>query len=149
MFWFILSEILCDSWIWLYISFTRLGKFLAIITSVGFSVPFSLSSPFWTPIMWMLICDWCCSSGPLNHPHFLKFFFFLLLFHLCDFYYLVFQIIESILLHHLIWCWFPLCIFISIFQLSLVFFILSVSLLKLCEYPFSPEFGEHLCDHNF
>ena len=36
-------------------SFPMLGKFLAIISWNMFSVPFSLSSPSGTPIMWMLV----------------------------------------------------------------------------------------------
>ena len=42
------------SWLWVSVSFSRLGTFSAIIYSNKFSAPFSLSSPSGTPKMWML-----------------------------------------------------------------------------------------------
>ena len=42
----ILWAVLCASWIWISVSFPRLGKFSAIISSNKFSAPFSLSF-FW------------------------------------------------------------------------------------------------------
>ena len=54
LFGFILFGTLWVSWTWM--SFSRLGKFSAIISSNNFSGPFSLSSPSGTPIMWMLFC---------------------------------------------------------------------------------------------
>ena len=53
LLWFILPGTLCASWTSLTF-FPMLGKFSGIISSDIFSRPFSLSSPFGTPIMWML-----------------------------------------------------------------------------------------------
>ena len=47
---------LCASWIWISVSFPRLGKFSAIISSNKFSAAFSLSSLSGTPIILMLLC---------------------------------------------------------------------------------------------
>ena len=46
---------LCASCTWMYVSFLRLGKFLAILFSNKFSVPLSLSTPSGTPIIQMLV----------------------------------------------------------------------------------------------
>ena len=50
---FILPGTLSDSWTWLTVSFSMLGKFLAMISSntFTFSGPFSLSSPSGTLVM--------------------------------------------------------------------------------------------------
>ena len=48
---FILPETLCATSTWLTISFPKLGKFFASISSNIFSDPYSLSSPTGTPIM--------------------------------------------------------------------------------------------------
>ena len=47
----ILLGTLCASWTWLTISFPTLGKFSASMSSTIFSGPFSLFSPYGTPIM--------------------------------------------------------------------------------------------------
>ena len=51
---FILPGTLYASWTWLTISFPKLGKFSAIISSNIFSDPVSLLS-FWDPIMQMSV----------------------------------------------------------------------------------------------
>ena len=55
-FGFILFRTLCASWTWISVSFYRLRTFSAIISSNKCSAPFSLFSPFGTPIMQMLVC---------------------------------------------------------------------------------------------
>ena len=56
LFGFILFGTLCASWTWMSVSFPRLGKFSAIISSNKLSAPFSLSSLSGTPIVQMLTC---------------------------------------------------------------------------------------------
>ena len=51
----ILYGTLCTSWIWVTVSFPKLGKFSAIISSNIFSGLFSLPSPPETSIMQMLV----------------------------------------------------------------------------------------------
>ena len=51
----ILYGTLCASWNWVTVSFPMLGKISAIISSIIFSGPFSLSSPSGTPIMQILV----------------------------------------------------------------------------------------------
>ena len=65
----------CASWTWLNISFPILGKFSAIISSNIFSGPFSLPSPFGTPIMRMLV-HLSCPRDLLGCLYFFSFFFF-------------------------------------------------------------------------
>ena len=60
-----------------YVFFFRFGKFLAIILSKTFLIPFFPSAPSGTPIMWMSDV-WCYPRGPLNCPHFFNMLFFLL-----------------------------------------------------------------------
>ena len=55
LFGFILYVTLCAFWIWLTISFSRLGKFSTIISSKIFSYPFFYSSSSGTSIIWMLV----------------------------------------------------------------------------------------------
>ena len=50
----ILLGVLCDSWIWICISFTRLGRFSVIIFSNKLSDPLFLSSSG-TAIVWILL----------------------------------------------------------------------------------------------
>ena len=52
----ILLGVLSASWIWILVSFSRLGNFPTIIYSNRFSAPFCLSSTFGIPIMQMLLC---------------------------------------------------------------------------------------------
>ena len=57
LFGLILYGILRTSWVeWVF--FPSLGRFSAIISSSIFLVPFSLSSPSGTLVMWMLVCMW-------------------------------------------------------------------------------------------
>ena len=60
---FILYGTLCDSWTWLTVSFSMLGKFSTTISSKIFSVPFFFSSFSGTPIAQILVClilpQWC------------------------------------------------------------------------------------------
>ena len=52
----ILFETLCPSWTWLFVSFPRLGKFLASMFSNMFSAPFSVSLLLLKPpLMQMLV----------------------------------------------------------------------------------------------
>ena len=44
------------SWSWKSVSFSKLWKFLATISSSKFYVTFSFSFPSRIPIMWMLVC---------------------------------------------------------------------------------------------
>ena len=73
----------------MFISFPRLGKFSAIISSNKFSASFSHSSlgPLWCKSY----SAWYCPIGPLRNFHFLKFFSFSC-FVLGELYYLVLQI---------------------------------------------------------
>nr|KAF6460621.1 hypothetical protein HJG59_011526 [Molossus molossus] len=54
LLWFILFGTLCSSWTCMSVSFTKLGKFSAIIVSKRFSISCSLPSPSGTPKMRML-----------------------------------------------------------------------------------------------
>ena len=76
----------------MFISFPRLGKFSAIISSNKFSASFSCSSlgPLWCKSY----SAWYCPVGPLRNFH-LKFFFSFSCFVLGEFYYLVLQITNS------------------------------------------------------
>ena len=56
LFVFILLGTLCATCTWRSVYFFRFGMFSAIISSNTFSIPFSLSSPSVTPIMWLLTC---------------------------------------------------------------------------------------------
>ena len=56
LFRFILIGILCASWTCILFSFTRLGKFSAIICSNRFSIPLSHSFPCGSPMIWVLLC---------------------------------------------------------------------------------------------
>ena len=53
---FIMYGILCASATWVSFSFHILGKFSATISLSNLSSTFFPSSPFGTPIMWMLLC---------------------------------------------------------------------------------------------
>ena len=66
------------SWIFIYISFNKFEKFLAIIFSNILSVPFILYSPSGTPTSCMLV-SWMGPTGPLGSVHFSLIFFFLFL----------------------------------------------------------------------
>ena len=52
---FFLAGNICASWTWLSIFFPILGTHSAVTSSNIFSHPYSLSSPSWTHIMWMLV----------------------------------------------------------------------------------------------
>ena len=54
--------------------FARLRKFSAIISSVRFLIPCSLSSPSGTPMMQILL-HFYCLKDPLNCSHYLNFIF--------------------------------------------------------------------------
>ena len=45
-----------SSWTWISVSFPKLGKFSAIMSSNILSETFSLSSLSGNPVMWMLVC---------------------------------------------------------------------------------------------
>ena len=87
---FILSGTLCASWTWLTISFPTLVKFSAIISSNIFSGPFSLPSPFGTPVMRMLV-HLSCPRDLLGCLYFFSFFY--ILFYNNDFHHFAFQVI--------------------------------------------------------
>ena len=55
LFGFILFGTLCASSTWMSVSFSRLGKFSAIISSDKFSAPFSVSSLSGPPMMQMVV----------------------------------------------------------------------------------------------
>lgn len=110
LFGFILFGTPCASCTWVSISFTRLGKFLAIICSNIFSVPFFLSSSG-IPIMWILMCL-ILSQASLDYP-FLSIMFF---FSFCCSYWMnstsLFSKLLSFLMHYPISSWFPLLYFL-------------------------------------
>ena len=94
-FGFILPGNLCASWTWLIIFFLKLVNFSAIISSNILSGPFSLSYPFGTPIMWILVHLMLSQqSFGLFSFHFISFlfFFFCILFCSIDFHHSVFQV---------------------------------------------------------
>ena len=155
----ILFGTFCALWTWTSVFFPRVGKFSSIVAS-GNSLPLSLSSPSWTPIMWML--DAWCDRGLLNCPHFFKLFFkivfFLFFLQLGWSLVLCLSVHWSVPLYYLICYWYRLVIkihFISIiiFFNSIWFFMFSISWLNssLCLSiginGNSPKFTEHLYDH--
>ena len=73
LFQLILSGSLCASCTWMSVSFPRLGKFSATMSSDIFSVPFSLSSPSETPVMRILV-HLKLSQRPLKMTSFLSIF---------------------------------------------------------------------------
>lgn len=73
----ILFRTLSDSWTWMSVSFSRLEKISAIISSSKFSSPFLLSSSG-ISLMWILFY-WFCPKGPLRYLHLKNFFFISLL----------------------------------------------------------------------
>ena len=88
-----LFRILWVSWACVTFSFTRLGKFLVIISSNRFSIPCSVYSPSDIPMMQMLL-HFMLSKMFLN----LSLFFFLFAaLPGCFFFYLVFQNTDSVL----------------------------------------------------
>ena len=126
LFGFILFGTFYASWAWVSVSFPRLRKVLATISSNKFSATFPLSSPSGTSIMWMLLYL-MLSQKSLKLLSFKKNFFFL--FRLGGFLYFAFQFSDPCL-----------CIISSTvvsssvyFTLVIIFF-LSVSLyfLSLC-----------------
>ena len=117
---------LCASWACMSISFSRLGKFSAIIYSERFSIPCSLSLLL-VPLCWECWSAWCCPRAPLNHPHFIGFLFLFAVLIACFLPpYLPNHWFDPLL--HLISCWFPLMYFS--FQL------LYTSLMTGCFYVF-------------
>ena len=58
LFAFIFKGTLCASCTWISVSFFWFGKFLALISSDTFSVPFYFSSS-WTPELWILLMKNC------------------------------------------------------------------------------------------
>ena len=65
-----------SSWTWMSVSFPRLGKFSAIISSNMFSVPphlFCLC--FWGLLYCMCCYAWCCPRDLLNFSHLFLFLF--------------------------------------------------------------------------
>lgn len=93
---------LCASCTWMFASFSKLRKFLVIISSSALSVPLSLCSPSGTPIMLTLVLL-LLSQRSLKASAFKK-HFLPLLFWLDDFHYFVFQIAYPFF-GHLICCW--------------------------------------------
>ena len=58
----------CASWTYMYIFFTRIGKFSVIVFSNKFSIScffLLLLVPLWCEC-W---CAWCCPRGPLRYTH--------------------------------------------------------------------------------
>ena len=86
------SGTLSTSWTWVNASFPMWGKFSTILSSNIFSGPFSLSSPFGTPIMCMLV-HLTLSQRSLKLSSFLLITFSFILFHGSNFYNSVFQLI--------------------------------------------------------
>ena len=71
---FILYGTLCASWTSLTISFSMLGKFSTIISSIIFSYPFFFSSYSGTTIIWMLVhLTWSQRSLRLSSDLFILF----------------------------------------------------------------------------
>ena len=101
---FILFGTLWVSWIWVAISFSILGKFLTIISSSIFSLPFFWTSSSGTPMIQMLGLL-TLSQRSLRLSSFLLILFFPTLLHL--FPPLYFPLNLSYLLPHLFYCWFP------------------------------------------
>ena len=104
----ILFATLWASWIWTSVSFPRLGKFPAIISSNNFSAPFSLSSPFGTPIMQMLV-HLMVSHKSLKLSSLFSFFFFFALIRWVPLPCL--WVYWSFLLFHLVCYWTPIVYF--------------------------------------
>ena len=75
LFGLILYGNLSASQAWVTVSFPRLGKFSAIMSSNMFSSPL-LSLLFLGPLHCKYQCAWCCPSSLLNSPHFISFFSF-------------------------------------------------------------------------
>lgn len=99
LFVFILFGILWASRTWMSVSFLRLGKSSAIISSNNYSGPFSLSSPFGTPIMQMLF-HLIMSQRSLKISPFLSFFFhFATHFHFHSAWVFLIALSSSLLIH--------------------------------------------------
>jgi len=120
LFGFIVFGTVCSSWTWTSVSFPRLENILNIIFSNKFLTPFSIFSPSGTPIMKMLI--WLMLSLKSFMLSSFKLFFFLYSSWMSSAMFLSDH--WSILLYHLLCCWF-LPVYFS-FQLlyysALIFF---------------------------
>ena len=125
---FTLYGLLCASSTYVSVFFPIFGKFSIRISSNIFFGPFPLSSPYRTPMMWILVCLILSQSSlRLSSDCFLS---FSILFCSSDFHHSVFHLIYLFFcLTYLLTCWFLLDYFS--FQL-MCYSSCSLNLLALC-----------------